>query len=157
MVLTFSHFLWLPGTHLIHATESRQKVQWSVGIICAGRSPSLTPDITSDLFTRVNCSAPSGNLSHLLHCWRHESRSRAQIFYNLPSFLRLWDRCDIQHTAEIKYADLVQHFIGELKSSAKRLQATTVTRHLSNLLWVVSKPDEIYQIPSRAFLSSVWF
>lgn len=84
------------GTHLIRATETTLKVQWSVGIICAGRSPSLTPDTTSDLFSRVNCSAP-GDLSHLLHGWRHESRSTAQIFHNLP-FLRLNSqlRCGIQ-------------------------------------------------------------
>lgn len=161
------------GTHLTQATEPRQKVRWSVGIICAGRSPSLTPDITSDLFGRVNCSALSGDLSHLMLCWRHESRSIEQIFHNLPwiqmnvsqfTFIfetqvsaQMWHSAHCRDKICCPCCRKKLFIIGELKSSPKWLQATTVTRHLSNLLWVVSKPDEIYQIPSRTFLSSVWF
>lgn len=148
------------GTHLTQATEPRQKVRWSVGIICAGRSPSLTPDITSDLFGRVNCSALSGDLSHLMLCWPHESRSIEQIFHNLPiyhesrwmfhnlpSFLRLKSqrRCDIQHTAEIKYAALAAEKSYLLLESWRVLQSDSRPR-----LW----PD-IYQIFSELYQSQM--
>lgn len=118
-----------------------------------GGAPSLTSDMTFALFRggeqgmcTTSCTAGTTN------------PDQQRGYYTIP-LPRLDSplRCDIQRTEEIKYVEMMLKkkkklfVIGEVKSSAKRLQATAATRHLSNLLRVVAKPDEIYQIPCRAF------